>query len=74
MAGAPRAARAPAVARIQIVSVPRESLNELYASPRYARVELKREGDLWRDVNESIALHEWPAHGWEMLSAHALRN
>lgn len=51
------------VARIQIVSVRRESLNELYASPRYARAELKRESDLWRDVNEFIALFSKAKHG-----------
>jgi hypothetical protein len=51
------------VARIQIVSVRRESLNELYASPRYARAELKREGDLWRDVDEFIALFSRAKHG-----------
>ena len=37
------------VARIEIVSIRRESLSELDASPRC-------EGDLWRDVHEIIAL------------------
>jgi uncharacterized protein YqfB (UPF0267 family) len=32
------------MARIQIVSVRRESLNELYADPSYARAQLKGEG------------------------------
>jgi hypothetical protein len=42
--------------RIQVGSVRRGSLNELYADPSYARTELKREGDLWRNVDEFIAL------------------
>jgi hypothetical protein len=41
----------------------RESPNKLYASPRYARAELKREGDLWRDLDEFIALFSKAKHG-----------
>ncbi len=44
------------VARIKIVSIQRESLNELLADDRYAAVELAREGGLWRDVQEFLAL------------------
>jgi hypothetical protein len=51
------------VARIQIVSIRRESLNELYSTPSYARAELKREGDLWRDVEEFIALFSKAKYG-----------
>jgi hypothetical protein len=45
------------------VSIRRESLSELRASPRYVRAELKREGDLWRDVQELIALFSKEKHG-----------
>jgi hypothetical protein len=51
------------VARIQIVSIKRESLNELYADPSHARTELRREGDLWRDVDEFVALFSKAKHG-----------
>jgi len=51
------------VARIEIVSIRRESLSELHASPRYVRAELKRKGDLWRDAHEFIALFSKVKHG-----------
>jgi ASCH domain len=44
------------VARIKIVSIRRESLNELLADERYAAAELAREGGLWRDLEAFLAL------------------
>ena len=49
------------VARIEIVSIRRESLSELHASLRYVRAELK--SDLWRDAHEFIALFSKAKHG-----------
>lgn len=52
-----------AVARIKIVSIRRESLNELLADESYARAELAREGGLWRDLEEFLALFSKAKHG-----------
>jgi ASCH domain len=62
------------VARIQIVSVRRESLNELYASPQYARAELNREGDLWRDLDGFRALVYWSLEFLWMPAREGLRS
>jgi hypothetical protein len=35
----------------------------LNADPSYARTELKREGDLWRNVDEFMALFSKAKHG-----------
>jgi uncharacterized protein YqfB (UPF0267 family) len=52
-----------AVARIKIVSIRRESLNELLADESYARAELRREGGLWGGVEEFLALFSKCHHG-----------
>ncbi len=44
------------VAKIKIISIARESLNELLADERYARSELRREGGIWRDLEAFLAL------------------
>src|SRR5262249_47229979 len=44
------------VARIRIVSVRREPLAKLLEDSRYGSAELAREGDLWADVHEFVAL------------------
>jgi hypothetical protein len=44
------------VARLKLVSVRRESLEKLTKDRSYGNAELRREGGLWRDVEEFVAL------------------
>ena len=44
------------VARLKLVSIRREALSELVKDRSYGNAELRREGGLWRDVDEFVAL------------------
>ena len=51
------------VARIKILKIGRESLSALLADERYGRDELVREGGLWRNVDEFLALFSNARYG-----------
>jgi hypothetical protein len=44
------------VARLKLVSIRREALSALVKDRSYGNAELRREGGLWRDVDEFVAL------------------